>query len=360
MRFPPASGAQLSKIASSSVRVVELDALRGLAALAVVAFHYTTHYHNEVGHTEPLGFGFPAGNYGVQLFFLISGFVIFMTLERTRTAMDFVVSRVSRLFPAYWTAMAITAAVVYSIGFPSQMLPLRDLLLDLTMVQEMLGAEHLDGSYWTLEVELFFYVQMLFWFMLGQLGRIRIIIGAWLLLAVAYGLCAKNGLHFSWLAREVLILRHIPFFAMGILFYRIHAYAGPHRRDVGLIGLSLLAIAIAYPPVYLVVACACAAIFGLFVTGRLNWLRTAPLAYLGAISYSLYLLHQSIGFVLIHRMEQRGIAPLTAIVLTVGAIFVVATALTYLVERPALRGIRSAWRGRSRLGLGPSTPDTPI
>ncbi|HJW47001.1 MAG TPA: acyltransferase [Lysobacter sp.] len=348
---------QLSTVAPSSVRVVELDALRGLAALAVVVFHYTTHYQNEVGHTELLGFGFPAGNYGVQLFFLISGFVIFMTLERTRTTMDFVVSRISRLFPAYWTAMAITAVVVYSIGLPAQKLPLSDLLLDLTMVQETFGAEHLDGSYWTLRVELFFYVQMLFWFMLGQLRRIRTIIGIWLLLAVAYGLFTKSGSHFSYSMRTVLILRHIPFFAMGILFYRIHAYPGPHRGDACLIGLCLLAIAIAYAPVYGVVAGVCAAIFGLFVTGRLNWLRTAPLAYLGAISYSLYLLHQSIGFVLIHQMEQRGIAPLTAVMLTVGAILVLASALTYLVERPVLRRIRSAWRSRSRLGLGPGTPD---
>jgi len=101
-------------------RIVELDALRGLAALAVVAFHYTTLYGELYGHSTqpPVSFGF--GNYGVHLFFLISGFVIFMTLERTRTAMDFVVSRFSRLFPAYWVAILMSAAVVYTIGMPSQ------------------------------------------------------------------------------------------------------------------------------------------------------------------------------------------------------------------------------------------------
>ena len=327
--------------------MVELDALRGLAALAVVAFHYTTHYHAMIGHTEPLGFGFPAGNYGVQLFFLISGFVIFMTLERTRTAMDFVVSRFSRLFPAYWSAMAITAAVVYTLGMPQQKLPLRDLLLDLTMVQEVLGAEHLDGSYWTLGVELFFYAQMLLWFMLGWLPRIRIIIVGWLLLAVAYGLTRKAGLHFSYSVREALILQHIPFFAMGILFYRMHSRAGSHRTDAILVGLCLAAIAIAYAPVYLAVASACVAIFWLFITGRLAWLRTAPLAYLGTISYSLYLLHQAIGFVLIHRMERNGVAPLVAVFVAIAAIFVLATALTHLVERPALKWIRGAWRART-------------
>jgi peptidoglycan/LPS O-acetylase OafA/YrhL len=299
-----------------------------------------------IGHTRPLGFGFPAGNHGVQLFFLISGFVIFMTLQRTRTAMDFVVSRFSRLFPAYWAAMAVTAAVVYTLGLPEQKLPLRDLLLDLTMVQEVLGAQHLDGSYWTLRVELFFYAQMLLWFMLGLLPRIRIIIGAWLVLAVAYGLCTKAGVHFSYTVREALILKHIPFFALGILFYRMYCDAERNRVDVGMVGLCLLAIAIAYPPRYLAVAAACVAIFWLFLAGRLRWLGTAPMAYLGAISYSLYLLHQSIGFALIHRMEQRGVAPLAAVAITVGVIFVMATLLTYMVERPALRWIRSTWRVR--------------
>ena len=103
----------MHKETPSSVRLVELDALRGIAAMAVVAYHYTTHYANQIGHMTPLRFGFPAGNYGVHLFFLISGFVIFMTLERTRNAMDFVVSRFSRLYPAYWAAMLVTGVVVY-------------------------------------------------------------------------------------------------------------------------------------------------------------------------------------------------------------------------------------------------------
>ena len=100
------------KEGSPSARVVELDALRGIAAVAVVAYHYTTRYAEQIGHAGGLPLSIAFGNYGVQLFFLISGFVIFMTLERTRSAMDFVVSRFSRLFPAYWAAMAITAAVI--------------------------------------------------------------------------------------------------------------------------------------------------------------------------------------------------------------------------------------------------------
>jgi hypothetical protein len=170
--------------------------------------------------------------------------------------------------------MLATTAVVYTIGMPDRALPLRDLLLNLAMVQQFLGAEHLDGSYWTLQVELFFYAQMLLWFVLGALTRMRWIILAWLVLAVVYGGSMQHHLHFSYTVRELFIVRHIPFFAMGILSYQL--YRGSERPvlDVALIGLCLLAVAIALPPVFVVVGLVCCAIFGLFLVGALRWLAT--------------------------------------------------------------------------------------
>ena len=340
-------GAGVVRTGAQGRRVGELDALRGLAALGVVAFHFTTHYAAQVGHRDPLGFGFPAGNYGVHLFFLISGFVIFMTLERTRGAMDFVVSRFSRLFPAYWAAIAVTAAVVYAIGLPGQPLPPRDLLLNATMLQQVLGANHLDGSYWTLQVELFFYVQMLGWYLVGLLGQIRWIIVGWLALAVAYGESAEHHLHFSYAVRELLIVRHIPFFALGILFYRL--WSRPDRSplaDVALMALCVVAIAIAGPPVLVWVALSCCGVLALFIGGALRWLATPGCLWLGSISYTLYLLHQAIGFAVIHRLEAAGIASAWAVVAAFAVTLTLAALLGALVERPALRAIRAAWAAR--------------
>lgn len=327
-------------------RVGELDALRGLAALGVVAYHYTTFYAQEVGHVDPLPFGFAAGNYGVHLFFLISGYVIFMTLERTRDAMDFVVSRFSRLYPAYWAAIGITAAVVFAIGLPEQRLAPYGLLLNLTMVQQFLGAEHLDGSYWTLQVELFFYAQMLFWFAVGQLRRIHWIIGAWLALAVVQSVVVARGLHFSYAVRELLILRHIPFFALGVLFYHLHDKAEERRLNLPMIGLSLVAIGIAGDGILLVVGLVCCAVFALFVGGQLRFLCIRPFAWMGAISYPLYLLHQAIGVALIHWLEHHGVPSMLAVAMAVLVALALATMVTRLVERPAMRGIRALWRQR--------------
>jgi len=64
-------------------RLAEVDALRGLAALSVMAFHYTTKYDELFQFSGTVPFNVPWGYLGVNLFFVISGFVIFMTLERT-------------------------------------------------------------------------------------------------------------------------------------------------------------------------------------------------------------------------------------------------------------------------------------
>jgi peptidoglycan/LPS O-acetylase OafA/YrhL len=332
---------------SPSSRVVELDALRGIAALAVVAYHYTTRYAEQIGHVDGALPSLLAGKYGVHLFFLISGFVIFMTLERARSAMDFVVSRFSRLFPGYWVALTITAIVVYSIGLPQQALPLPDLLLNVTMVQDILGAEHLDGSYWTLQVELFFYVQMLFWFLVGQLKRIHWIIAGWLFLAALNGVMTQRGGHFPYLIRELLILRHIPFFALGILFFRLRAYPQERRLDLAMMGLCLLAIAVAEQSIFLWVASVCCAIFTLFVLGRLRFLNMRLFVFMGGISYSLYLIHQAIGFSVIYRLEQAGMSSPVACLLAVGLSLGLAVLLSYGVEKPAMRWIRTQWQCRS-------------
>src|SRR5262245_34438087 len=143
-----------------AARLIEIDSLRGLAALSVVLFHYTTRFAELYGPTERMTVAFPYGFYGVNLFFIISGFVIFMTLERTRRPMDFVVSRFSRLYPAYWTCVAITFAVTHWLGLPYKTVDLLSALANFTMIQGFWGVPHVGGVYWTLEVELLLYAGM--------------------------------------------------------------------------------------------------------------------------------------------------------------------------------------------------------
>src|SRR4051812_2873794 len=167
-------------------RLVGGDALRGVAALAGVLFFYTNRYTELFQPAPPPAASFPGGQYGVNLFFIISGFVIFMTLEKTRRPMDFVVSRFSRLFPAYWVAIALTFSITHWLGLPGKLVDGGAALANMIMVHGLLRVPHVDGVYWTLEVELLFYCGMLLLYRLGRLDRIHHVLMAMLFLRFTY------------------------------------------------------------------------------------------------------------------------------------------------------------------------------
>lgn len=328
-------------------RLGELDALRGLAAFGVMVFHYTTLYGINIGHTNPPSFEFPEGDYAVYLFFMISGFVIFMTLENARAASDFIVSRLSRLYPAYWASIAVTAAFVYSVGLKGQQIEIWELLVNLTMFQQAFHVKHLDGAYWTLQIEMYFYIQILFWFKLRQLPRIGWIVFLWLSVCVVFEIFDRRGTPLSWTLAQFLMVQHIPFFAMGILFYRIYKDRSRAILDHLMIGLVLATIWFVRGPTFGLVAVFCACVFLLFVYGKAKWLNNPILAFLGLISYSLYLLHESIGFIVIWHLEHDlELSSSWSIAIAAVLSLVLATLLTKLVERPAMRWIRRQWSSR--------------
>ncbi|MFM9069022.1 MAG: acyltransferase family protein, partial [Planctomycetota bacterium] len=102
----------------SGARMRQLDGLRGVAAIFVMLMHYTVAYDNLIGHQTPMLLKFPRGGIGVHVFFMLSGFVIFMSLDRARNLLDFIVSRFARLYPAYWTALLITLLVTFRDRIP--------------------------------------------------------------------------------------------------------------------------------------------------------------------------------------------------------------------------------------------------
>jgi peptidoglycan/LPS O-acetylase OafA/YrhL len=136
-------------------RLEELDVLRGVAALCVVLSHYTSYCARYFG-AGPFGvyLGTIYGFYAVELFFMISGFVIYFTLERSVTWKDFAFSRATRLYPAYWTALTLMVVldhVVFGKPFWAG-----GYIVNLTMLQEFIGFPNLDIVFWSLTVEIAF------------------------------------------------------------------------------------------------------------------------------------------------------------------------------------------------------------
>ncbi len=329
-------------------RLVAVDALRGIAAMAVVLFHYTTRFSELYGGQGSPSVSFPHGHYGVNLFFVISGFVIFMTLERTKRPMDFVVSRFSRLFPAYWVAIALTFSVVSVTGLPGKEVTALQALGNSMMVHGFFGIPHVDGVYWTLEVELLFYAWMLLLFVSGHLHRVHFALWFLLGLRLLYHVMAVAfGINLSWTVSHVLIISYIPWFALGICIYQT-AQRGMVERPVAITAVvSVLALTIVDGWRIAALAPLFATLVWLAATRRAPWLENRLLAFFGAISYPLYLIHENIGWVVQRGAQQSGWSFDSSIGAALAVTVSLAALVTWSVERPALQAIRSWHAARS-------------
>jgi peptidoglycan/LPS O-acetylase OafA/YrhL len=330
-------------------RLQELDALRGLAALGVLFCHFASTCHR----LSILPCDFPYGAYGPHLFFMISGFVILMTLSRTQRAADFVVSRFSRLYPVYWASIALTLAVLWA--FPNgQSLPTStQVLVNLSMLQTWLRVPDLEVAYWTLGVELKFYFLMFLIYLTGRIRSIEPFVALWLGLLAAYRLAAAFGVPLTSPAKTVLIADYGHLFAAGLLFYQIKMVGHHWTRHALLAACLVLQMAAAGWEAAAVVA-AFFGLFYLFVFDRLRWIAIRPMVYLGTISYSLYLIHGCIGNACIPRLPGLWRWPALTMAVPLLLSLLAAAAITHGIEQPALRLIRTRYRSwRSQLeGIG--------
>jgi peptidoglycan/LPS O-acetylase OafA/YrhL len=300
-------------------RVNEIDLLRFLAALAVVVYHYA--FRGTAGADPPSVMGYAPlagwakyGYLGVELFFMISGFVILMSAS-SGSLRAFVVSRVTRLYPAYWACATATFLAIALWGAPRDTASVWRYLANLTMLNGFAGIRHLDGSYWSLLVELKFYVMVAAVLLLGRIQQARAFLAAWLAVAFAVELVPEGRLHYA--LDLALTTDFAAYFIAGAAAYLMWSegvspsllglYGGSwldalHRSRVeALHESSLYGTSMSLPAVAVIVSVffAVMLLVALRRTGPLRRLRWAAA---GALTYPLYLLHQKIGFIAFNRL----------------------------------------------------------
>lgn len=321
-------------------RILELDALRGLAALAVIFYHYFFRYNQIYGHENLHVDWADVGRAGVQLFFMVSGFVIFWTLNRTERPLDFLVSRFSRLYPAYWLAIFVTFSIVYVCGLPGREASLSEALANTLMFHEYFGVPHVDGVYWTLTVELTFYFWIFLIYLSSNLNRIEEIFSVLIFVSMLHSL---GLISIPTTLYKFFILRHIPLFLGGICFYKLfnNDY---NKKTVITLALSLFSTIVIYSFKPFILFTGFYLLFFMVVSGRLKILTFKPLVFLGSISYSLYLLHQNIGYVIINKSYELQLHPLIGIFSAIAILIVFSTVFMKYIENPALSFIRGAYK----------------
>lgn len=145
-----------------------LQVLRGVASLIVVFYHATVNYREKINESFLFGY-FSFGNRGVDLFFVISGFIITYTsynsLGQPSKLWTFIKRRFVRIFPVYW--IVITGFLLLQITLPSFYNSHYDLNASNLTSTYLLFFEHnmINGVSWTLTFELFFYLLFAFAFL---------------------------------------------------------------------------------------------------------------------------------------------------------------------------------------------------
>lgn len=334
-------------------RIAVLDGLRLLAALSVVLFHYLAG-SGAVPWQRTAVELFPAlhriaefGWLGVVFFFMISGFVICMS-GWGKSLQRFWQGRILRLFPLYWAAVVLSS-VAARLGPQTpgeRRVTVGQMLTNLTMLHEPLGVSHVDTVYWTLWVELRFYLVFSLVVLLGTSYR-RVANFCWVW-ALGSVLAPASGIP---LLDQLLVPRWAPFFIAGIVFYLVRRAGRFEGETLGLLALSWLLMQHHLPAVMaweghginwkvcLVAITAMYLVMGLIALGKLDWIQWRWLPVAGAISYPLYLVHQSLGVRVIWRWnEQWGAWP--TLLGVIAGMVLIAWLLHRLVERPLTRLLR--------------------
>jgi peptidoglycan/LPS O-acetylase OafA/YrhL len=320
-----------------------VDALRGLAALSVCFFHFTNGEHfRQTSYLAPAG---AYGWLGVDVFFVISGFIVPYAMLRAGYRLSawptFMVKRLVRLEPPY----LVSIVIVILLGIASTMAPgFRGPPIDWTPAQiaghlgylnTFLGLPWLNPVYWSLAIEFQFYI------LIGlTLPALLAAPPAARLAAIAFVTLLPMALP---QVSAATIGPALPFFAAGLLTFLVTAeLVRPAAYWATLAGLGTSLLATRGCVEALAAVAPAAAIAGL----RLP--RIGPVAWLGAISYSLYLLHVPVGGRIVNLATRVSASPIFELVVVAAALalaIAAAAVLHVMVERPSQRlAARIAYR----------------
>jgi len=309
----------------ANVRFPGLDVLRGLAILLVVAAHYLPQCFPSCQTNIVISFG----GAGVLLFFYLSGFLIYRSIQK-QTLGVFLSRRFFKLVPAYWVNIAVIVALAAVFKHTEPISP-KTILANLFLLQEFDGDRVLNGVFWTLQIEVKFYLLMaafcyfagpryVYWIfilllllnaaLLPLLGRGSTVVTY--LICFFPGIAAARALKRAWDRLALLEFAVVTCLAGLNLFFALDYLAG-FQAFYALIFSALV-----------------------FVALTINF-NSRLLVFFGRISYSDYLFHVMVGLALISLLAGNSYVSRSVTLLSALAASTVVAALCYrFVERPCI------------------------
>lgn len=295
-------------------RLSSLDLLRFSAAIFVMLYHYLFRSDFFNGDYDFAKYGY----LGVQLFFMISGFVIYYSIEN-KTILQFVKSRFFRLYPIYWICLTFTLIITFL--FSDIRYTAEEILVNYTMLQGFFKIRHVDGVYWTLCVELIFY----FWAFINIFNRKATMIGVFVFLIFSF---VNIWYHFNIEIRTILLMEWSPYFISGLAFFKI--IIKKERSYLIVLFFSFL-LSLYYADfqyrrisenydvdynVYFVFSIISMFFIVFSNIDKIVFKYDGILKIFGGITYPLYLIHQIVGYLAIKKLMALNINGLYSVLIT--------------------------------------------
>lgn len=300
------------------------------------------------------------GFVGVEIFFVISGYIIMRSAEGV-TSTGFLRGRVIRLFPSAWICATFSLAT---------MLIARPGIASATLLQQYLHsmtlfpfAPWIDGVYWTIGIEIAFYTIIFIMLSLGRSKEIIKLTTAIGIISCIYWLAAFQFFKVFALTNlwnrglELSMISYGVYFALGALIYD-----STHNKfrisNALIIGVLLIAALIEidfktwHNNIILQISRSSLAPSAIFLIAMLvvgasaSW-RSHPglvniLRIVGLTTYPLYLLHNQIGAAMIHLFAKGGVSTYWALALSIIFSTMLALSVNILLEPPVKRLLRSS------------------
>ncbi|MFV1922936.1 MAG: acyltransferase family protein [Methylotenera sp.] len=344
--------------ALSKKRLAFADGLRGLAALWVVLFHLSEGKHIESikAATPDLLYSiiFTHGDFGVAVFFVLSGFVMALTVKSIHinllSAFKFTARRFIRLAPPYYFAIFFALFFIYikAVFLGGEKLPFgfTDVALHLLFLQELFAVPHINTVFWTLCVELQFYIVFAILFLIadyiaktGEYSHVRqklVALMAIIALLWPLGVTSETFWPGSF-------IQHWYSFLAGVLSYWASQDAGKVRTFTltYLALIVLISIVISSGFVFIVAMTSALIIYAGAQDKMSDWLTLSWIQFIGLISYSLYLLHNpltgAISWV-VHRLIMPGfIADFFTVLFAIAVSILISWLVFLIIERPSIK-----------------------
>jgi peptidoglycan/LPS O-acetylase OafA/YrhL len=372
-----------------NVHLWGLDLLRFIAAGLVVSFHFGLFERGARAAAHLRGIDQPIvlanwthfGWVGVQVFFVISGFVIAFSSQKI-TARRFFLARFARLVPGVWVCAPISLLALQYFHHDAWRQNLAPFFSSIFF--DPFGP-WIEISYWTLGIEVAFYCAVLLIIICkksGSLKTLGIVIGtiSSLLSSIKFltdlNIDSPFFLWLNWFVNErisaLLLVHHGQFFAIGILLWSltVEKASSYKLREIAWLAIFVIAGAFqiwtqcseyndiystAYSPI---VACAWwfASLAMIVMSVRFNNIFTrwgnrskrAVLA-LGWMVFPLYLVNFNVGRVIFSSLEKHGVSLEPSVFLTCIVLLTLSLAITLFLERPLQKFVRNRFLGKTSL-----------